>query len=75
LLERLGEENAARTILDVHGLRHARGMELAFAGASEFEIMAPLEHATTHTARIYSAGQPGKGGELGTVQDRHDRAR
>ena len=53
LLERLSKENAARSFLDVHGLRHARGMELAYAGASEFEIMAQLEHTTAYTARIY----------------------
>ena len=53
LLERLSKEKTARSFLDVHGLRHARGMELAHAGASEFEIMAQLEHTTAYTARIY----------------------
>lgn len=53
LLEPLGAAGLARRDLDLHGLRHARGMELAYAGASEFHIMAQLEHATPYTARIY----------------------
>lgn len=53
LLERLDKAGSARPQLDIHGLRHARGMELAHAGASEFQIMAQLEHATPYTARIY----------------------
>ncbi|PZR94891.1 MAG: hypothetical protein DI537_06270 [Stutzerimonas stutzeri] len=39
--------------LSLHGLRHARGVELAESGASDAEIMAQLEHATDHTAHIY----------------------
>ena len=39
--------------LDIHGLRHSRGTELAEAGASEAEIMSQLEHATDRAARIY----------------------
>lgn len=53
LLEKLSQEGKARAHLDVHGLRHARGMELAHGGASEFQIMAQLEHLTPFTARIY----------------------
>ncbi len=39
--------------LTLHGLRHSRGVELAYNGASDAEIMAQLEHATDHQARIY----------------------
>lgn len=39
--------------LTIHGLRHARGVELAMAGASDAEIMAQLEHATDRAAKIY----------------------
>lgn len=53
LLEKLAKEGLARDFLDIHGLRHARGMELAYGGASEFQIMAQLEHTTPFTARIY----------------------
>lgn len=53
LLERLAVQGRARPELDIHGLRHARGMELAHAGASEFQIMAQLEHATSAAARHY----------------------
>lgn len=53
LLVRLSAAGRTRRQLDIHGLRHARGMELAYAGASEFQIMAQLEHTTAFTARIY----------------------
>lgn len=39
--------------LTIHGLRHARGVELAEAGASDAEIMAQLEHATDRQAKEY----------------------
>jgi len=39
--------------LTIHGLRHARGVELAQAGASDAEIMSQLEHATDRQAKIY----------------------
>lgn len=39
--------------LTIHGLRHARGVELALAGASDSEIMAQLEHTTEAAAKIY----------------------
>jgi hypothetical protein len=39
--------------LSWHGLRHARGVELARAGASDAEIMSQLEQASEAAARIY----------------------
>lgn len=39
--------------LSLHGLRHFRGLELAYNGASDAEIMAQLEHATDRAAKIY----------------------
>lgn len=39
--------------LTVHGLRHARGVEIAYAGGSDAEIMAQLEHATDRQAKVY----------------------
>lgn len=39
--------------LTIHGLRHARGVELAEAGASDAEIMSQLEHASDRQAKIY----------------------
>lgn len=53
VVERMILAGRGRPDLDIHGLRHARGMELAHAGASEFQIMAQLEHSTPYTARIY----------------------
>jgi len=53
LMERFQHDPKVRADLDTHGLRHARGIELAHAGATEFEIMTHLEHTTTYTARIY----------------------
>jgi hypothetical protein len=50
---RLAAKGKMRLGLSLHGLRHARGVELAESGASDAEIMAQLEHATDHTARIY----------------------
>jgi hypothetical protein len=41
--------------LDIHGLRHARGVELAEAGASDAEIMTQLEHSTPRSAATYRA--------------------
>lgn len=49
----LAETKTARPNLTPHGLRHARGLELAYAGASDAEIMAQLEHTTERAARIY----------------------
>lgn len=53
LLEALVKAGLARPNLTPHGLRHARGVELAHAGASDAEIMSQLEHATERAARIY----------------------
>lgn len=47
------ESGAVRCPLTIHGLRHARGVELADAGASDAEIMAQIDHATTRAAGIY----------------------
>jgi integrase len=53
LVEALAKEGKARSNLTIHGLRHARGVELAEAGASDAEIMCQLEHATERTAKTY----------------------
>lgn len=53
LIEKLADTNQARPNLTIHGLRHARGVELALAGASDAEIMSQLEHATDRAAKIY----------------------
>lgn len=53
LLEALAKEGKARSNLTIHGLRHARGVELALAGASDAEIMSQLDHATDRAAKIY----------------------
>ena len=39
--------------LEIHGLRHARGVELAQADASDSEIMGQLEHSTNRSAAEY----------------------
>jgi hypothetical protein len=39
--------------LTLHGLRHARGVEIAMAGGSDAEIMAQLEHASDRQAKDY----------------------
>lgn len=39
--------------LDLHGLRHARGNEIAMSRGSDAEIMTQLEHATDRAAKIY----------------------
>jgi integrase len=53
LVVALVKEGKARPNLTPHGLRHARGVELAEAGASDAEIMCQLEHTTERTAKIY----------------------
>lgn len=53
LLIKLAAQGRARTSLTIHGLRHARGVELARTGASDAEIMAQLDHATSRSAAIY----------------------
>lgn len=53
LLTKLSSSGKGRADLTVHGLRHARGVELARTGASDAEIMAQLDHATARAASIY----------------------
>ncbi|MDB5433274.1 MAG: integrase family protein [Caulobacter sp.] len=48
-----GGPGKVRAGLGLHGLRHARGVELAEGGATDAEIMAQLEHATDRAAKIY----------------------
>jgi integrase len=47
------ESGAVYCPLTIHGLRHARGVELAENGASDAEIMAQLEHASDRQAKEY----------------------
>lgn len=49
----IDDEGEVYCPLTFHGLRHARGVELAMAGASDSEIMSQLEHATESAAKIY----------------------
>ena len=53
LLAILVKDGLARPILDLHGLRHSRGVELAHAGSSDAEMMSQLEHLTDRAAKIY----------------------
>ena len=63
LLDRLAKAGKVRAVedeeglvycpLDIHGMRHARGVELAMAGASDAQIMSQLEHASDRAAKIY----------------------
>jgi integrase len=39
--------------LDIHGLRHARGVQLAHAGNSDAQIMAQFAHSTPAAAIKY----------------------
>ena len=50
---KLAKQGLARSELTIHGLRHARGVELALAGASDSEIMSQLEQTSTRSAEIY----------------------
>lgn len=62
-MARLAEKGLARAMTDaegkvfcpltIHGLRHARGVEIAYAGGSDAEIMAQLEHASDRQAKEY----------------------
>jgi hypothetical protein len=47
------ETEVASSPLTLHGLRHARGVEIALAGGSDAEIMAQLEHASDRQAKDY----------------------
>lgn len=63
LMNRLAKAGKVRAAIDedgevycpltLHGLRHARGVELALAGASDSEIMSQLEQASEAAAKIY----------------------
>lgn len=63
LMNRLAKAGKVRAAIDedgevfcpltLHGLRHARGVELALAGASDSEIMFQLEQASEAAAKIY----------------------
>lgn len=53
IVERLAKKGVMRSGLTLHGLRHARGVELAMAGAGDAEIMAQIEHGTDKAAKIY----------------------
>ena len=53
LIAALAEKGLVRPNLTIHGLRHARGVELAQAGASDAEIMGQLDHATPRQAAEY----------------------
>jgi integrase len=53
VLNRLELEGSTRASLTLHGLRHARGVELAEAGASDAEIMSQLGHKDEQSARVY----------------------
>lgn len=49
----LAKKGLVRPTLTVHGLRHARGVEIALMGGSDAEIMAGLDHASSRTAAEY----------------------
>ena len=59
--------------LDLHGLRHARGNEIATSGGSDAEIMTQLEHATDRAAKIYRR-QADRRRMADAAQDRIDLA-
>jgi hypothetical protein len=49
----LAAKGLVRPILTIHGLRHARGVEIALLGGSDAEIMAQLDHGTPRAAQNY----------------------
>ncbi|HYD87160.1 MAG TPA: hypothetical protein VEA80_06785 [Vitreimonas sp.] len=53
LVAALAKAGRCRPSLTIHGLRHARGVELALAGASDAGIMSQLDHATPRQAAEY----------------------
>lgn len=53
VITRLAKKGLVRPTLTVHGLRHARGVEIALTGGSDAEIMAGLDHASSRTAAEY----------------------
>ena len=66
-------DGTVETPLTIHGLRHARGVELAMSGASDAEIMTQLEHATDRAAKIYRR-QASRRQLADNAQDRVDAA-
>jgi hypothetical protein len=52
-IEDLAKKALVRSELTMHGLRHARGLELVYTGASDAEIMSQLEQRTDRAAKIY----------------------
>jgi len=65
----LAEAGKVRPGLTWHGLRHARGVELAHSGASDAQIMAQLDHATPRQAALYRK----QAERLGLADDAQDR--
>ncbi|MFN3464455.1 MAG: site-specific integrase [Terricaulis sp.] len=53
VVERLAKKGKVRPTLTVHGLRHARGIEIALMGGSDAEIMVSLDHGTARAAAEY----------------------
>lgn len=53
VIARLAKRGLVRPTLTIHGLRHARGVEIALTGGSDAEIMAGLDHASPRTAAEY----------------------
>lgn len=53
MVEALAKEGKTRNSLTPHGLRHARGVEIASAGGSDAQIMAQLDHASPRQAAEY----------------------
>jgi integrase len=53
LLKPLAKAGKVRAGLTLHGLRHARGVEIALAGGSDAHIMSQLDHATARQAAEY----------------------
>lgn len=53
VIETLSKRGEVRDTLTIHGLRHARGVEIAHLGGSDAEIMAQLDHTSTAAAQSY----------------------
>lgn len=53
IIEKLSVDGSVRPTLTLHGLRHARGVELAEQGASDAGLMAQLGHTDVQASRVY----------------------
>lgn len=53
VLHRLTRRGLVRSRLTMHGLRHARGVEIALLGGSDAEIQVALDHASPRAAQGY----------------------